>query len=69
MLWFKKRKLEKDMQCDHDEQSAIEVVELKSKVHQSAERSKKDIDKLNRLLKANGITLKIHIATGGRHGK
>lgn len=67
MLWFKQKKQKQAMQCEHDNQSSIEVVEMKSKVHQSAAQSKRDIDKLNKLLKANGITLRIHIATGGGH--
>ena len=49
----------------HDVESTVEVVQLKEKAHMSANKADKDIQRLNKLLSANGITLKIHIASGG----
>lgn len=67
MQWFwNKKKMQRQL-AQHEQQSSIEVLELKGKAHQSTTKAKRDIDKLNRLLKANGITLKIHIATNGEH--
>lgn len=68
LFWRRRKTIEEDQ--ERDKLSSIEVVEIKALAHQSATQTKKDIDKLNRLLKANGITLKIHIAThGGRNAK
>lgn len=47
--------------------STTEVGRIKTTIHRKATESKKDIDRLNRLLRSNGITLRIHIATGGKH--
>lgn len=46
-----------------------EVLEMKKKVKQSSVQAKDDIDRLNKLLKANGITFRIHIASAGHHGE
>jgi hypothetical protein len=50
-----------------DVTSSNEVERLKGKAHKTAERTNQDIEKLNSLLRANGITLNISIATGGHH--
>jgi hypothetical protein len=52
---------------EQDHESSVEVTEMKHKAHQTAVQADKDIKKLNRLLRANGITLKIYIAGGGHH--
>lgn len=42
---------------------------LKEKIGAHAAKAAKSANKLNRLLEANGITLRIYIATGGKnHG-
>lgn len=56
------------MDIKQDNASSQQVVQLKSQAHQTAAKADKDIQRLNSLLKANGITLKIHIASGGHHG-
>lgn len=66
LFWHRNRNLEAEQL--HDEASSIEVVKLKSEAHRTAAQADRDIKKLNKLLTANGITLRIHIATGGRHG-
>lgn len=40
-----------------------ELDKVKRRTHRSADKADKDIQRLNTLLKANGITLKIYIAT------
>lgn len=45
-----------------------DIEKMKRKTHDSAAKADKNIKKLNDLLEANGITLKIYIATGGHHG-
>lgn len=68
MRWFWNKKKVNQEVAEHERQSSIEVTELKGRVHQSTTQAKKDVDRLNKLLKANGITLKIHIASkGGGH--
>lgn len=44
-----------------------EAEKIKSQTHQQIRQTDKDIRRLNRLLEANGITLRIYIATGRRH--
>lgn len=51
-----------------EQQSFVEVVQLKSKTHRSVKQADKSIQKLNKLLRADGITLKIYIARGGGRG-
>lgn len=46
----------------------IEVENLKKKTHKSSEEAKEATERLNKLLVQNGITLKIYIAAGGKHG-
>ena len=68
MNWFIRSKHLKTEHEDVIKQSSIEVVELKSKTKKTTIQTQKDIDRINKLLKANGITLKIHIAAGGHNG-
>ena len=72
MLWFNKRYHVKNTDNIHHEIdgdcSSIQVVALKSKAHMTAEQTQNSIDKLNKLLLADGITLKIHIATRSKRG-
>jgi predicted ribonuclease YlaK len=63
MFWHHKR--ETKATAEHDVVMSEEVEALKKKAHQSAEKASRDINKLNDLLRANGITLNISIATGG----
>lgn len=43
------------------------IDDLKSPMNETVDQASKDIRKLNALLRANGITLNISIATGGNH--
>ena len=67
MLWFNHRICKEDKEA-HEVKSTIEAVQLKKKTKKVADKTTTDIDRLNKLHKANGITLKIHIAAGGHHG-
>lgn len=62
MNWFGRKKQQREIDT---EQSSNEVIAIKSRAKKTTQQTAKDIDRLNRLLKANGITLKIHIAAGG----
>jgi len=64
-LWHRNKKLRKKEMIAEIIQSA-EIERLKQEVHESADHADRNIKKLNKLLRANGITLKIHIASG-RH--
>lgn len=66
-MTFWHHKQEKEDVAKHDVVLADEVEALKKRAHQSAEKADRDINKLNDLLRANGITLNISIATGGHH--
>jgi hypothetical protein len=68
MQWFWNKKRVQQEVANHVEQSSVKVHELQQKTHKTTAKAEKDIDRLNKLLKANGITLKIHIAAGGSHG-
>lgn len=45
-----------------------EVVLAKTRAKKASEKASTNTKQLKELLLANGITLKIHIATGGKHG-
>jgi hypothetical protein len=47
--------------------TASEVDRLKDRTHDSVARTDENIQRLNRLLRSNGITLKIYKATHGNH--
>lgn len=67
MRWFWNRRKMAEEVAQHERQSSIEVVQLKKKSGQTTAQAHRDITRLNDLLKADGITLKIHIATRGGH--
>lgn len=62
ILWFR-NKSKHDVEL-HDIAADAEVQRLKTKQHAIATKADSDINKLNRLLEANGITFKIYKATG-----
>ena len=68
MLFFSKHNQLRVKADKTIEASSVEVTNMQTEIKQSAVKTKRDIDRLNRLLKANGITLKIHIASGGHGG-
>lgn len=51
-----------------DDKLSVDVENVKRETHQTIHSADLATKRLNRLLKANGITLKIHIAAGGNHG-
>ena len=64
--WNRKReKAQEQKQIDNSR----EVADLKHLTHVTAEKANKDIERLNKLLEAKGITLNIHRASGGHHGR
>lgn len=67
MKLFWHRKQEAETTLERDIGLSNEVDKLKRRTHQTAEKADEDITKLNDLLRANGITLNISIATGGHH--
>ena len=69
MSVFWKRKQHIQEEHDADEQSHIQVLELKRRADQTARQADREIKQVKSRLEANGITLRIHIASGGHHGK
>jgi hypothetical protein len=68
MFWlFTCHKRYKQQSVDQKDAQA-QIDDIKAKFKKTSTKTKADVDRLNRLLEANGITLKIHIAAGGRHG-
>lgn len=67
LFWKRRAHIEADSKTK--EASSNEVTKLNRQTHQTADQANRDINKLNDLLRANGITLKIHIASGGHRGK
>lgn len=65
LFWHRKRTIGREKLAD--EKSSKEVNRMTKEVHQTAYKTNQDIKRLNDLLKSNGITFKIHIATGGKH--
>jgi Tfp pilus assembly PilM family ATPase len=65
--WPCLRRRKRDLAAHHAqvEKANIEILQNKTQTHNKIEETKKVNDRLSRLLKANGITLRIHIATGG----
>lgn len=68
MFFFRKRR-QNAPEEEHNDASFVEVVEMRRRLHQTTAQAKKEIDKVNSTFRANGITLKIHIASGGHHGR
>lgn len=65
MFWFRKRKEQEQKLCDKEAAVSIAVEHHKQVSKSVLKETKQTTDSFNRLLKKNGITLKIHIATGG----
>ena len=65
LLWYRQK--HKEDHREEAEESSVKVTQITHKGHITAEKADEEIVKVNKLLKADGITLKIHIATGGRH--
>lgn len=61
MLFFGKRVAR---QAD---EKAKEAVKIKRSTTRKIQKAEDSVSNLHSLLKANGITLRIHIATGGDH--
>lgn len=65
MKWFWSRhKMEHEVE-HHRKRSADEVKKLKRRTARSTGTAHRNIQNLNELLRANGITFNIHVATGG----
>lgn len=61
------RKKQKKSTADHDKlEQDIKIA--KEQIHKSADIAKKSITKFNERLEANGFTLRIQAAAGGKHG-
>lgn len=68
MLWFKNRHQETRDALEKKEAAVtLEVEHHKDATQKAILEAKKTTDQFNRLLRKNHITLKIHIATGGKH--
>jgi hypothetical protein len=65
MGWLFNRKKKTAMTADDPTQA--EVNELKKEVHKVTSKANEDIQRMNDLLTANGVTFRIHIAAGGKH--
>lgn len=65
LLWFRRNKNKQDL--ERAKKVTIEVEAHKEKAVKIAQKAEKSTKELNKLLRANGITLKIYIAAGGRH--
>lgn len=66
MLWFKKKRAIIEHQQDVAQHTAIEIIAHKT-AKQEAVNEAKDVNKqLKKLLEANGFTIKIYLAAGGR---
>lgn len=63
LFWKHKESAQKTARIDEGRSSEVEAIKLRA--HNSAERADWQINRLNDLLRANGITLNISIATGG----
>lgn len=65
MLWFKRKK-EQVKQDERAKQVSVEVRQHKNKSKKVMANTQKVSDNLNKLLRENGITIKISLATGGK---
>lgn len=64
MLWFNKKKVVRPV-VDH--QTIVEIEATKDAQKEAFEEAHRVGKDLNRLLVENGFTLKIYLATGGKH--
>lgn len=67
LLWRNKQPQLENANVDVDCHSEVDA--LKKEAHKSIAQADKSAKRLNALLKANGITLQINIATGGHNGR
>jgi hypothetical protein len=67
MLWFKSRKLLEKERLAHERAVTVEIEHHKQETAKVIAQTKKVTDNFNRLLNKNGITIKIHVAAGGKH--
>lgn len=65
VFWNRTRK---DEALDEAYSSAVRVGKVKFDAHRQIDKANAEITKVNRLLKANGITLTISKAMGNHHG-
>lgn len=68
-LFRSKKSKQQERICDKEKVVSVEVAHHKGQTIKQTKQTKKVTDDFNRLLKKNGITLKIHIATWGHHGR
>lgn len=47
---------------------AKQAEELKASIIKPSKKVEKEVDKLNKLIRSNGFSLKISVGLGGRHG-
>jgi hypothetical protein len=66
MLWFKKRKQEKDDRCDKEKRINLEVEAHHLSQRKSIEETRKVTEKFVQRVKDNGFTLRIYSAAGGK---
>lgn len=69
MLWFKKKKAAILEHEEHKKQSSVEISQAKRQTTRRLNDINAANDRLKRLIDADGITLKIHIAAGGGRGR
>lgn len=69
MSLFWKRKQHIAQEHALDDAVSLEVEKIKKPLHEVSKSATKSIKGVESTLRANGITLQIHVATGGRHGK
>lgn len=66
MLWFRRNKTEVRLK-EKEKLVNAEVEYHKIKTAKEAAKTRKITDNFNKVLKENGITIKIYSAAGGRH--
>lgn len=66
-LWRTKKELADASK--QDDINDMQVKQLKKRTHRQIIRTDETAKNLNKILKANGITLKIYIARGGHYGR
>lgn len=67
MLWFNKKKQEQAETAEHNRAVTVEIEHHKEETAKAIAKTKKVTDNFNKVLNQNGITIKIHLAAGGKH--
>lgn len=67
MWWSKKRRQEDDDRAERERAVTVEIQHHKKETAKVIAQTKKVTDNFNRVLNQNGITIKIHLAAGGKH--